>query len=179
MRMIKTEINAMPRRNFHGINVYQNSFRSILKKNKNNNEIKTILNSEEKDLKICCTPYNKDGEHIYAKEEFIYDKTNHDRSFLFKTWKGQAIILEIHHFGKWEEYEFCEAIHAGWVPEVEKIGLEKDEQKKAFKIFKELLADTEKINGFSIMDKRHKINSQPEFRSLLIRILNSNQFKEV
>ena len=54
-----------------------------------------------------------------------------------------------------------------------------DEQKKAFKIFKELLADTEQINGFSIMDKSHRINSQPEFRSLLIRILNSNQFKEV
>ena len=168
-----------PLRHFHGIRVSQTSYKTLLKKHKTEEEMLTGLAESESDLKICCDPSDESGQMIAVEEDCIYKRSNHDKSFLFKTWKGQAIILEIHHFGKWEEYEFCEAIHASWVPEVEKIGLEKDKQKKAFKIFKELLADTEQINGFSIMDKSHRINSQPEFRSLLIRILNSNQFKAV
>lgn len=175
----KTKEQLPPLRDFHGIRVSQSTLKSIFKKNKTSEDITKAIFSSESDLKICCSPHDKTGKSIKLDCDDIYDRSNHDRSFLFKTWKGQAIILEIHHFGKWEEYEFCEAIHAGWVPEVEKISLKKDEQKKAFKIFKELLADTEQINGFSIMDKSHRINSQPEFRSLLIRILNSNQFKEV
>ena len=177
MRQIENQFR--PLRDFHGIRVSQSTIKSIHKKNKISEDITKAIFSSESDLKVCCSPHDKTGKIITLDCDDIYERSNHDRSFLFKVWKGQAIILEIHHFGKWTEYEFCGAIHSSWVPEVEKIALEKDEQKKAFKVFKELLADTEQINGFSIMDKRHRINSQPEFRSLLIRILNSNQFKEV
>ena len=155
---LQTEDELPPLRDFHGISVRSGSGYN---------------------LKICCSPHDKTGNSIKVDYDDIYNRSNHDKSFVFGDLEGQLIILEIHYFGKWEEYEFCEAMHVGWVPEIEKIGLEKDEQMKAFNIFKELLADTEQINEFSIMDKRHKIYSQPEFRSLLIRILNSNQFKEV
>tara|TARA_Y100000768_G_scaffold319108_1_gene254710 strand:+ start:58 stop:552 length:495 start_codon:yes stop_codon:yes gene_type:complete len=148
-----------PLRDFHGIEVIKDS---------------------EKYLKVCCSLHDKDGESIELECDDVYDRSNHDKSFLFSTLEGQVIILEILHYGKWHEYEFLGASHVGWIPaEVEKIGLKKDEQKRAFNVFKELLLDTQKINGFSIIDKRHSIHSEPEFRSLIIRILNSKQFKEI
>ena len=70
------------------------------------------------------------------------------------------------------EYEFCDAPHAAWAPEVEKVGLTNQEQERAFTLFKQLVADTEEINGFPITDNRHELYFQPEFRGLLIRILN-------
>ena len=148
-----------PLRDFHGIEVIKDS---------------------EKYLKVCCGLNDKDGESVNLECDDVYDRSNHDKSFLFTTLERQVKIIEILHYGKWHEYEFCGALHVGWIPaEVEKIGLKKDEQKRAFEVFKELLLDTEKINGFSIMDKRHSIHSKPEFRSLIIRILNSKQFKEI
>ena len=148
-----------PLRDFHGIEVIKDS---------------------EKYLKVCCGLNDKDGESVNLECDDVIDRSNHDKSFLFTTLERQVKIIEILHYGKWHEYEFCGAIHVGWIPaEVEKIGLKKDEQKRAFEVFKELLLDTEKINGFSIMDKRHSIHSKPEFRSLIIRILNSKQFKEI
>ena len=98
---------------------------------------------------------------------------------IFKIWEGGVKILAIHYFGKWSEYEFCDAPHAAWAPEVEKVGLTNQEQERAFTLFKQLVADTEEINGFPITDNRHELYFQPEFRGLLIRILNSKIYNEV
>jgi len=176
---VKSENQLKPLRHFHGIRVSQSTLKSIYRKNKTSEDITKAINSSEKDLKICCSPHDKNGQSIELDCDDIFDKENHDKSFLFRISGRKVIILEIYHFGRFEEYEFCEAPHVAWVPETEKIGLKKDDQKRAFKMFKGLLTDTEKINGFSIMDIRHNIYSQPEFRSLLIRVLNSDQFKEV
>ena len=41
------------------------------------------------------------------------------------------------------------------------------------------ISEVIKINGFSIMDKRHSIYSQPEFRNLIIKILSYGYAKPV
>ena len=166
-----------PLRHFRGIRVSQSSISSLSRKNKSGPDLKKAINESEKDLKICCCPYGENGESIYCEEDDIFERKNHDKNFLFKIWEGGVKILEIHYFGKWSEYEFSGAPHTAWVPEVEKFGLTNQEQERAFFLFKQLVADTEKINGFPITDNKHELHSQPEFRSLLIRILNSSIYK--
>jgi len=166
-----------PLRYFRGIGVSQSSLVSLSRKHKDGDDLKKAIVESEKDLKICCSPYDEQGESIYCEEDDIFERKNHDKNFLFKIWEGGVKILEIHYFGKWSEYEFCDAPHAAWVPEVEKVGLTNQEQERAFTLFKQLVADTEEINGFPITDNRHELYFQPEFRSLLIRILNSNIYK--
>ena len=166
-----------PLRHFRGIGVSQSSLVSLSRKHKDGDDLKKAIVESEKDLKICCSPYDEQGESIYCDEDDIFERKNHDKNFLFKIWEGGVKILEIHYFGKWSEYEFCDAPHAAWVPEVEKIGLINQEQERGFILFKQMVADTEEINGFPITDNRHELYFQPEFRSLLIRILNSNIYK--
>lgn len=168
-----------PLRHFRGIRVSQSSLVSLSRKHKDGDDLKKAIVESEKDLKICCSPYDEQGEGIYCEEDDIFERKNHDKSFLFKIWEGGVKILEIHYFGKWSEYEFCDAPHAAWAPEVEKVGLTNQEQERAFTLFKQLVADTEEINGFPITDNRHKLYFQPEFRGLLIRILNSKIYNEV
>lgn len=166
-----------PLRHFQGIRVSQSSLVSLSHKHKDGNDLKKAIVESESDLKVCCSPYDKSGECVYPKEENIFDRTNHDKSFLFKTWSGGVKIMEIHYFGKWHEYEFSGAQHSAWAPEIEKVGLTNQEQERAFFLFKQLVTDTEEINGFPITDYRHILYSQPEFRSLLIRILNSRIYQ--
>jgi|TARA_B110000305_G_scaffold175412_1_gene194034 hypothetical protein len=168
-----------PLRHFRGIGVSQSSLVSLSRKHKDGDDLKKAIVESEKDLKICCSPYDEQGESIYCEEEDIFERKNHDKNFLFKIWEGGVKILEIHYFGKWSEYEFCDAPHAAWAPEVEKVGLTNQEQERAFTLFKQLVADTEEINGFPITDNRHELYFQPEFRGLLIRILNSKIYNEV
>jgi hypothetical protein len=168
-----------PLRHFRGIGVSQSSLVSLSRKHKDGDDLKKAIVESEKDLKICCSPYDEQGESIYCDEDDIFERKNHDKNFLFKIWEGGVKILEIHYFGKWSEYEFCDAPHAAWAPEVEKVGLTNQEQERAFTLFKQLVADTEEINGFPITDNRHKLYFQPEFRGLLIRILNSKIYNEV
>jgi len=168
-----------PLRHFRGIRVSQSSLVSLSRKHKDGDDLKRAIVESEKDLKICCSPYDEQGESIYCEEDDIFERKNHDKNFLFKIWEGGVKILEIHYFGKWSEYEFCDAPHAAWAPEVEKVGLTNQEQERAFTLFKQLVADTEEINGFSITDNRHELYSQPEFRSLLIRVLNSKIYGSV
>ena len=168
-----------PLRHFRGIRVSQSSISSLSRKNKSGGDLKKAIHESEKDLKICCSPYNEQGESIYCEEDDIFERKNHDKNFLFKILEGGVKILEIHYFGKWSEYEFCDAPHAAWVPEVEKIGLINQEQERGFILFKQMVADTEEINGFPITDNRHELYSQPEFRSLLVRILNSKIYNSI
>ena len=168
-----------PLRHFRGIRVSQSSLVSLSRKHKDGDDLKKAIVESEKDLKICCSPYDEQGESIYCEEEDIFERKNHDKNFLFKILEGGVKILEIHYFGKWSEYEFCDAPHAAWAPEVEKVGLTNQEQERAFTLFKQLVADTEEINGFPITDNRHELYFQPEFRGLLIRILNSKIYNEV
>tara|TARA_B100000427_G_scaffold329223_1_gene344553 strand:+ start:267 stop:785 length:519 start_codon:yes stop_codon:yes gene_type:complete len=168
-----------PLRHFRGIRVSQSSLVSLSRKHKDGDDLKKAIVESEKDLKICCSPYDESGECIYTKEENIFDRGNHDKSFLFKVWGSGVKIMEIHYFGKWHEYEFCEAPHSAWAPETEKVGLTNQEQERAFTLFKQLVADTEEVNGFPITDNRHELYFQPEFRGLLIRILNSKIYNEV
>ena len=168
-----------PLRHFRGIRVSQSSLVSLSRKHKDGDDLKKAIVESEKDLKICCSPYDEQGESIYCEEGDIFERKNHDKSFLFKIWEGGVKILAIHYFGKWSEYEFCDAPHAAWAPEVEKVGLTNQEQERAFTLFKQLVADTEEINGFPITDNRHELYFQPEFRGLLIRILNSKIYNEV
>lgn len=168
-----------PLRHFRGIRVSQSSISSLSQKNKGGGDLKKAINESEKDLKICCCPYNEQGESIYCEEGDVFERKNHDKNFLFKIWEGGVKIIEIHYFGKWSEYEFCGAPHAAWAPESEKVGLTNQEQERAFTLFKQLVADTEEINGFPITDNRHELYFQPEFRGLLIRILNSKIYNEV
>ena len=133
----------------------------------------------ESKLKICCTPYDSNEKNIYVEEKNIFDESNHDKSFVFSNISGDLKLVEIHYFGKWEEYEFLGSSHWGWVPEIKSIEFFEEDQIKAFKVFKKLLIETEKINGFSIMDKRHDLFSDSKFRSLLIRILNSKIYKSI
>ena len=129
-------------------------------------------------LKICCSPYDKHGEKIEVNKE-KFNESNHDKSFLFSNFSGNLKIIEIHYFGEWHKYKFCDAWHCAWIPNIVEIDLSVEEQKKAFLIFKKLVINTEKINGFSINDKKHSINKKPEFKSLLIRILNSKIYQSL
>ena len=175
----QTEDQLPPLRYFSGVRVSQTYLKSILKKNKTSEGIMEAINSSEKDLRISCTPHDENGKHISLNFDDIYDRRDHEKSFLFRVYENKILILEMHHSYHWQEWEDWHGPTASYAPIIDKVSLKKEEQKKVFKIFKELVEDTEKINGFSIMDKRHSIYSKPEFRSLLIRILNSNQFKEV
>ena len=109
----------------------------------------------------------------------IFDASNHDKSFLFVNLSGNIKITQIHYFGRWEEYEFCGAPHCAWAPVIKDISSSKEEQRRAFQIFKGLVVECEKINGFPIMDERHDLFSKPEFRRLLIRILNSKKYLSI
>tara|TARA_B100000035_G_scaffold158034_1_gene134737 strand:+ start:7766 stop:7918 length:153 start_codon:yes stop_codon:yes gene_type:complete len=46
-------------------------------------------------------------------------------------------------------------------------------------MFKGLVVECEKINGFPITDERQDFFSKPEFRRLLIRILNSKKYLSI
>ena len=89
-----------PLRHFRGIRVSQSTLKSIFKKNKTSEDVTKAINNSEKDLKICCSPYDEQGESIYCEEEDIFERKNHDKNFLFKIWEGGVKILEIHYFGK-------------------------------------------------------------------------------
>ncbi len=148
-----------PLRHFHGIGVYRSD-----------------LENYEGDLKICCSPYDKNGKSIEVDEDKIFDVTNHDKSFLFENFSGNIKINQIHYFGRWEEYISCGAPHCAWVPIIKDIDSTKEEQRKAFQMFKDLIVECEKINGFPITDERHDLFSKPKYRRLLIRILNSKKY---
>ena len=135
------------------------------------------LGEDGKNLKISCSLHDEKGNRI--SETNIHEENNDEKGFLFRIWNSDVYLLEIHHFGKLVQYEFCEALHEAWVPEIEVIDLSEESQIRGFKIFKRLLDKTEKINGFPITDERHEIFSQPEFRSLLVRILNSNKYLSI
>jgi len=131
----------------------------------------------EWNVRIHCHPIDEAGHRIYAAENKKHERENHDKGFLFVISPDRIKILEIKYFGDWQENDVCEVFQQ-WLPvRVETIGLSNEEQVKAFKIFKKLVSDTEKINGFPITDERHdSILSKPNFRRLLIRILNSKYF---
>jgi hypothetical protein len=157
--MINTEENKKPLRQFHGIGFY-----------------KSDIDNYEGGFKICCSPHDKNGNSLEVDEDKIFDVSNHDKSFLFEKFSGNIKISQIHYFGKWEEYEFGGAPHYAWVPIKEDIDSSKKEQRRAFQIFKDLIVECEKINGFPITDERHDLFSKPKYRSLLIRILNSKKY---
>ena len=160
--MINIEESKKPFRHFHGIGVWRSD-----------------LDSYERDLKICCSPQDKNGKSIQVDEDKIFDVSNHYKSFLFVNLSGNIKISQIHYFGRWEEYEFCGAPHCAWAPVIKDISSSKEEQRRAFQIFKGLVVECEKINGFPIMDERHDLFSKPEFRRLLIRILNSKKYLSI
>jgi len=168
-----------PLRHFHGIGVSKTSFRSLLEKHDDEDDILKALDECESDLKICCTPYDENGKSIHLEGDKIFEESNHDKNFLFAKLSGNIKITEIHYFGRWEEYEFCGAPHCAWAPEIEYVGLSHKEQIRAFQMFKYLVVETEKINGFPITDERHDLFSKPEFRKLLIRILNSKRYLSI
>jgi len=169
--MNRIEAQLKPLRHFSGIRVYKTypEFNEASIKLDFDN-----LGADGKNFKISCNPYDEEGNRIFQTN--ILDDNNDEKGFLFRIFNGGVYLLEIHYFGKLVEYEFCEAIHEGWVPEIEVIDLSEESQTKGFTIFKRLLEKTEKINGFPITDERHEIFSQPEFRSLLLRILNSSKY---
>ena len=157
--MINIEESKKPFRHFHGIEVRRSE-----------------LENYERDLKICCSPHDKNGKSIQVDEDKIFDVSNHDKSFLFVNLSGDIKITQIHYFGRWIEYEFCDAGYCAWAPVIKDISPSKEEQRRAFQMFKGLVVECEKINGFPITDERHDLFSKPEFRRLLIRILNSKKY---
>ena len=172
--MNSTKVQLKPLRHFTGIRVYKtySEFNEASIKLDIDN-----LGEDGKNLKISCNPFDEKGNRI--SQTNIHEENNDEKAFLFRIWNGGVYLLEIHHFGKLVKYEFCESIHEAWVPEIDVIDLSEESQTKAFKIFKRLLDKTEKINGFPITDERHEIFSQPEFRSLLLRILNSSRYLSI
>ena len=172
--MNSTKVQLKPLRHFSGMRVYKTypEFNEASIKLDIDN-----LGEDGKNLKISCSLHDEKGNRI--SETNIHEENNDEKGFLFRIWNGDVYLLEIHHFGKLVKYEFCEAIHEGWVPEIEAIDLSEESQTKGFTIFKRLLDKTEKINGFPITDERHEVFSQPEFRSLLVRILNSSKYLSI
>ena len=160
--MINIEESKKPFRHFHGIGVWRSD-----------------LDSYERDLKICCSPQDKNGKSIQVDEDKIFDVSNHYKSFLFVNLSGNIKISQIHYFGRWEEYEFCGVPHCAWAPVIKDISSSNEEQRRAFQMFKDLVVECEKINGFPITDERHDLFSKPEFRRLLIRILNSKKYLSI
>ena len=172
--MNSTKVQLKPLRYFTGRRVYKtySEFNEASIKLDIDN-----LGEDGKNLKISCSLHDEKGNRI--SETNIHEENNDEKGFLFRIWNSDVYLLEIHHFGKLVQYEFCEALHEAWVPEIEVIDLSEESQIRGFKIFKRLLDKTEKINGFPITDERHEIFSQPEFRSLLVRILNSNKYLSI
>ena len=172
--MSSTKVKLKPLRHFSGMRVYQTypEFNEASIKLDIDN-----LGEDGKNLKISCSLHDEEGNRI--SETNTHEENKDEKSFLFRIWNGSVYILEVHHFRKLVEYEFCESIHEAWVPEIEAIDLSEESQIKGFKIFKRLLNKTEKINGFKITDERHEIFSKPEFRSLLLRILNSSKYLSI
>ena len=108
---------------------------------------------------VYCSMLDSEDKHI--ENSNIEDKNNLDKGFIFERKGTGAKIVEIRHYGQWEEYEFCDAPHTGWVPlKFEEILDNPDEQKKAFKTFKELIKKAEGINGYSLLDPRNEIFSE-------------------
>ena len=133
---------------FHGVGMYPNGFIVYC----------GMLDSEEKKI----------------ENSNIEDENNLDKGFIFERKGTGAKIVEIRHYGHWEEYEFCDAPHSGWVPlKFEEILDNPDEQKKAFKTFKDLIKKAEEINGYSLLDPRNKIFSDDRFHEILTRVLTS------
>ena len=60
-----------PLRHFRGIGVSQSSLVSLLRKHKDGDDLKKAIVESEKDLKICCSPYDEQGESIYCEEDDI------------------------------------------------------------------------------------------------------------
>ena len=172
--MSSTKVKLKPLRHFSGMRVYQTypEFNEASIKLDIEN-----LGEDGKNLKISCSLHDEEGNRISGTN--THEENKDEKSFLFRIFNGSVYILEIHHFGKLVEYEFCESIHEAWVPEIEAIDLSEESQIKGFKVFKRLLNKTEKINGFKITDDRHEIFSKPEFRSLLLRILNSSKYLSI
>ena len=123
--------------------------------------------------------HDKNGKSIQVDEDKIFDVSNHDKSFLFVNLLGNIKISQIHYFGRWEEYISCGAPHCAWAPVIKDISSSNEEQQRAFQMFKDLVVECEKINGFPITDERHDLFSKPEFRRLLIRILNSKKYLSI
>lgn len=172
--MNQTKNQSMPLRHFGGTRVYK-TYPEF-----NEASIKldiANLGADGKNLKISCSPFDEEGNRVSQTD--IHEENNDEKGFLFRIWNGGVYLLEIHHFGKLVEYEFCESIHEAWVPEIEAIDLSEESQTKGFTIFKRLLDKTEKINGFPITDERHEVFYKPEFRSLLLRILNSSKYLSI
>ncbi|MEL1224997.1 MAG: hypothetical protein VW522_12200 [Candidatus Neomarinimicrobiota bacterium] len=172
--MSSTEDKLKPLRHFSGMRVYKTypEFNEASIKLDIDN-----LGEDGKNLKISCSLHDEGGNRI--SETNIHKDNNDEKGFLFRIWNGGVYLLEIHHFGKLVKYEFCESIHEAWVPEIEAIDLLEESQTKGFTIFKRLLDKTEKINGFPITDERHEVFYKPEFRSLLLRILNSSKYLSI
>ena len=125
--------------------------------------------------KVVCSMVDSEGKSIDNSN--IEDKNNLDKSFVFEEEGIGAKIVQILHYGKWEEYEFCDAPHVGWVPlKTEEIFANPDEQKKAFKTFKDLIKRTEEINGYPLLDSRNKIFSDERFHNILTRVLTSEYY---
>ena len=160
--MINIEEPKKPLRHFRGIELCRSESQNY-----------------ERDLKIYCSPHDKNGNSIQVDEEKIFDESNHDKSFLFVNLSDDIQITQIHYFGRWEEYEFCGVPHCAWAPVIKDISSSNEEQRRAFQMFKDLVVECEKINGFPITDERHDLFSKPEFRRLLIRILNSKKYLSI
>ena len=80
--------------------------------------------------------HDEEGSRI--SETNIHEENNDEKGFLFRIWNSDVYLLEIHHFGKLVQYEFCEALHEAWVPEIEVIDLSEESQIRGFKIFKRI-----------------------------------------
>ena len=80
-----------------------------------------------------------DNEEEFTKEDWKstkkkFDESNHDKSFLFSSSLGNLKIIEIHYFGEWHKYKFCDAWHCAWTPNIIEIDSSVEQQKKAFLI---------------------------------------------
>ena len=172
--MNRTEAQLKPLRHFSGMRVYKTypEFNEASIKLDIDN-----LGADGKNLKISCSPFDEEGNRISQTD--IHEENNDEKGFLFRIWNGGVYLLEIHHFGKLVEYEFCESIHEAWVPEIEAIDLSAESQTKGFTIFKRLLDKTENLNGFPLPSSLPSLFSKPEFRSLLLRILNSSKYLSI
>jgi hypothetical protein len=133
---------------FHGVGMYPNGFT------------------------VYCSMLDSEDKHI--ENSNIEDENNLGKGFIFERKGIGAKIVEIRHYGQWEEYEFLGSPHSGWVPlKFEEILDNPDEQKKAFKTFKDLIKKAEEINGYSLLDPRNEIFSDDRFHEILTKVLTS------
>ena len=114
--MKENENQIKPLRHFGGMRVYKTypEFNEASLKLDIGN-----LCEDGKNLKISCSPFDEEGKRISQTDN--HKENNDEKGFLFRIWNGGVYLLEIHHFGKLVEYEFCESIHEASVPEIEEI----------------------------------------------------------